>query len=47
MKWLPRHGEPINAVERLVQSLVRALAHLPVYTATVVTLTLVLVWMTR
>ncbi len=47
MKWLPRHGEPLCLVERLSQSLIRSLAHLPVYTAVVVTLTLVLVWITR
>ncbi len=47
MRWLPRHGEPLWFAERLSQSLIRSLAYLPVYTAVVVTLTLVLVWLTR
>lgn len=45
--WLPRQGTPDGVADRIVQYLIRLLAHLPVYTATIVTLTLVLVWITR
>ncbi len=45
--WLPAQGLPGGKADRVVQTLIRLLAHLPVYTATVVTLTLALVWMTR
>jgi len=47
MNWLPAQGPPGGRAERIVQTLIRLLAVLPVYTATVVTLTLALVWVTR
>lgn len=39
-RWLPRHGKPVCMVEWLSQNTVKLLAHLPVYTAVVATLTL-------
>lgn len=45
--WLPRQGKPQGAAQRAVHKMIRLLAHLPVYTAVIVTLTLVLVWFTR
>lgn len=46
-RWLPRHGDPYCVVEWVSQQTVRALAHLPVYTAIIATLTLVVVLLTR
>ena len=44
-RWLPRHGKPTCLGECLVQRFVKGFAWLPVYTAVVVTLCLlVLVW---
>lgn len=48
-RWLPRHGEPLCVLEFISQTLVRALAWAPLYTAVVATLTLLvllatLVW---
>ncbi len=45
--WLPRHGDPLCLGDRIVQTLVRLLALVPVYIAVVVTLTLVVVWVSR
>lgn len=36
--WLPRQGQPTCVVDRIVQQLVKLLALLPVYTAVVATL---------
>lgn len=41
-RWLPRHGKPTRGLERLTQGTVRGLAMLPVYTALIVTLVLLL-----
>jgi hypothetical protein len=40
IRWLPRHGDPETKTERVMQQLVKIVAFLPVYTAIVVTLTL-------
>lgn len=42
-RWLPRHGEPFCVAEWLSQSVIKVLACLPVYTALVVTATLLMV----
>lgn len=50
MRLLPRDGEPVEFLERVSQAFVRGLAFLPIYTAVVVTLTLLvalLMWGTR
>jgi hypothetical protein len=39
-RWLPRHGEPSCIGEWLSQQAVRGIAYLPVYTAIVTTLVL-------
>ncbi len=44
MNWLPRSGPPLGVADRIVQTVVRLLALLPVYIALVATLTLVVVW---
>lgn len=44
IRWLPRHGQPGCLVELVSQAIVRASAYLPIYTAIVVTLTLLAVW---
>lgn len=46
-RWLPRHGEPACVAEWLSQSTLRVVAYLPVYTAIIATLTLVVVVVTR
>ncbi len=47
MSLTPRQGPPTCALESIVQALVRALARVDVYTAVVVTLTLVVVVWTQ
>lgn len=47
IRWLPRHGEPYCVLEWISQMLVRAVAFLPVYTAIIATLTLLLIWVTH
>ncbi len=47
VRWLPRHGDPYCPLEWLSQALIRLISHLPVYTAVIVTLTLIVVWVTR
>jgi hypothetical protein len=48
IRWLPRHGQPGCFVEWTSQQIIRWSAYLPVYTALVVTLTLVvLLWWHR
>jgi hypothetical protein len=39
-RWFPRYGDPVTSMEKFVHSLVKTVAWLPVYTAIVVTLTL-------
>jgi hypothetical protein len=39
-RWLPRHGEPSCIIEWLSQQMIKTLAYLPVYTAVIVTLVL-------
>ena len=46
-RWLPRQGEPSCIAEWLVQQTVRWMAYLPVYISIVVTLTLIMVWVTK
>lgn len=47
-RWLPRHGEPSCVLEFISQQLMRFAAYLPVYTAAVSTLTLVIIlWVVR
>lgn len=41
-RWLPRHGPPYTVAELLVQKIVRLLAYLPIYTAFVVTMVLLI-----
>lgn len=38
-RWLPRQGEPLCLAELVSQSLIKAIAYLPIYTAIVATLT--------
>lgn len=40
--WLPRQGAPLSNAEKLVQNAVKVCAFLPVYTAIVVTIVLLL-----
>jgi hypothetical protein len=40
--WLPRQGVPLNNYERFSQTAIKVIAWLPVYTAIVVTLVLLL-----
>lgn len=40
LRWLPRHGEPFCMVEWMSQKVISSLAFLPVYTAIIVTLVL-------
>lgn len=40
--WLPRQGNPISRMEWIVQTTIKVIAFLPVYTAIVVTLILLL-----
>jgi hypothetical protein len=52
LRWLPRHGEPDALLEHVMQAIVRTCAYLPVYTAIVVTLCLLVLlfglpWVTR
>lgn len=47
MRLLPKHGEPYCMTEWIFQYLISALAHLPIYTAIIVTITLIVVWVTR
>lgn len=42
-RWLPRHGEPLCIAEWVSHQIVRSLAFLPIYSAIVVTITLLLV----
>lgn len=39
-RWLPRQGEPSCVVEWISQTVIKIIAYLPVYTAIVVTLVL-------
>lgn len=39
-RWLPRHGQPMCTGELIAQTVVKALAWLPLYTAIIVTLCL-------
>lgn len=45
--WLPRHGQPSSRVEQVSQNVIRFVAYLPIYTAIIATLTLVVVVVTR
>lgn len=47
LRLLPRDGEPTCIFEWTSQQFVKALAYLPVYTAIIVTLSLIVLWMTR
>jgi hypothetical protein len=38
--WLPRQGAPISKTDRCIQNTVKVVAFLPVYTAIIVTLVL-------
>lgn len=40
-RWLPRHGDPSCVVEWFSQRSIKALAYLPVYTAIIVTIVLI------
>lgn len=42
-RWLPRHGAPLCIAEWFSQSVIKFVAYLPVYTALVVTITLLVV----
>lgn len=42
-RWLPRNGKPSTGAEKVVHAAIKILAWLPVYTAIVVTLTLLAV----
>ena len=46
-RWLPRHGEPSCVAEWIMHQLIKGLSWLPVYTAIIVTVTLIVVWVTR
>lgn len=39
-RWIPRYGDPVTTIDRIVQRIIKFVAWLPVYTAIVVTLTL-------
>ena len=39
-RWLPKHGAPLCIGEWFSQRVVKSLAYLPIYTAIIVTLTL-------
>lgn len=41
--WLPKQGKPMHLIDSVCQSLLRAMAYLPVYTAVIVTITMLLV----
>lgn len=41
-RWLPKHGEPLCVGEWVSQTFVRTFAYLPVYTAIVVTVVLLI-----
>lgn len=44
-RWLPRHGDPLCVGEWASQHIVRFFAYLPVYTAVVVTIVVVIqIW---
>jgi hypothetical protein len=45
-RWLPRHGEPSCIGEWVTQRMIQVLAYLPVYTAVVVTLCLIVLVLT-
>lgn len=47
LRLLPRDGEPTCVIEWISQTLIRALAWAPLYTAVVVTLILLVVVVTR
>lgn len=40
--WLPRQGDPLSKTEQIVQSAIKVCAILPVYTAIIVTLVLLM-----
>lgn len=46
-RWLPRHGDPSCVIEWVSQNMIRSVAFLPIYTAIVVTITLVVDVVTR
>ena len=46
-RWLPRQGKPTCIGECLAQRVIKGLAWLPVYTAVVVTLCLLVLVLTR
>lgn len=39
-RWLPRHGDPFCVVEWFSQKTIKSVAYLPIYTAIIVTLVL-------
>lgn len=39
-RWIPRYGDPVTTMEKIMQRIIKTLAWLPVYTAIVVTATL-------
>jgi hypothetical protein len=47
IRWLPRHGDPTCVLEFWSQQFVKWAAHLPVYTAIIVTLTLIAILIQR
>lgn len=40
VRWLPRHGDPFCVIEWMSQKTIKSMAYLPVYTAVVITLVL-------
>lgn len=42
IRWLPKHGRPLRAIEWVSQTLVKIVAFLPIYVAIVVTIVLLL-----
>ena len=41
--WLPRQGQPSTLLEKLAHNVIRLIAWLPIYTAIIATLTLLVV----
>lgn len=39
-RWLPRQGKPLSIAEWISQTMIKVIAYLPIYTAIVVTLVL-------
>lgn len=43
IRWLPRQGEPFCVLEYISQTIIRNIAYFPIYTAVIVTVTLVII----